>query len=70
MSSFCSSQLSATDIQALREIIIESGARTRVEELIDSRTSSALDALSHGGITPSGQALLTELAALSTRRSM
>ena len=70
MSSFGSSELKATDVEVLREIIIESGARSRVEELIDSRTSSALEALGHGGINPIGQALLTELAALSTRRSM
>ena len=70
MSSFGSSELKASDVEALREIIIESGARSRVEELIDSRTSSALEALGHGGINPVGQALLTELAALSTRRSM
>jgi geranylgeranyl diphosphate synthase type I len=70
MSSFGSSELNAKDVEALREIIIESGARARVEELIDSRTSSALEALGHGGINPIGQALLTELAALSTRRSM
>ncbi len=70
MNSFGSNDLSAADVEILREIITESGARTRVEELIDSRTSSALEALRHGGITPTGQALLTELAALSTRRSM
>ena len=70
MSSFGSSELKVSDVEVLREIIIESGARSRVEELIDSRTSSALEALGHGGINPVGQALLTELAALSTRRSM
>ena len=70
MASFGSSDLKSDDVEALREIIIESGARTRVEELIDSRTSSALEALEHGGINPIGHALLTELAALSTRRSM
>lgn len=70
MDTFGSSELSVTDVETLREIITDSGARSRVEELIDSRTSSALEALGHGGINPIGQALLTELAALSTRRSM
>lgn len=57
--------LDSEGVQALREIIIETGARDHVEELIEKLTLTALDALNREEIPPAAHALLSELASIA-----
>ena len=62
--------LSALEIEEVREIIKSSGARKWVEELIESLTSSARQAIEHGEIEPLAKQYLGDLADIVTRRSL
>jgi len=62
--------LSALEIEEVREIIKSSGALKWVEELIESLTSSARQAIEHGEIVPVAKTYLGELADIVTRRSL
>ena len=57
--------LDSEGVEALREIIIETGARDHVEELIEKLTLTALDALNREEIPPAAHALLNELASIA-----
>ncbi len=57
--------LDTEGVEALRAIIIETGARDHVEELIEKLTLTALDALNRDEIPPTAHALLTELASIA-----
>jgi geranylgeranyl diphosphate synthase type I len=52
-------------VNALREIIAETGARDHVEGLIDKLTLTALDALNRDEIAPNAHALLNELVTIA-----
>lgn len=57
--------LGSEGVDALRAIIIETGARDHVEELIEKLTLSALDALNRDEIPQPARALLSELASIA-----
>lgn len=61
--------LSAVDIERLRELISGSGAADDVEALITEHTTSALAALTHVDLEPAGRAALLSLAEAATSRS-
>ena len=62
-------ELDIAHIDALRQIITETGALAELESIIATMTSKAHDALSHGGITPEAKALLDQMAIAATQRS-
>lgn len=62
--------LSASEIEAAREIMKDSGALKWVEDLIESLTSSAREAIEHGEIEPLAKQYLGDLADIVTRRSL
>jgi len=62
--------LTSAQVQRLQEIIIETGAVSHIESMIEEFTSTSLSALNHGGISPVGKGLLTELAILATSRKI
>jgi geranylgeranyl diphosphate synthase type I len=57
--------LDSEGVEALREVIVETGARDHVEELIEKLTLAALDALNRDDIPQSAHALLSELASIA-----
>ncbi|HEX5771137.1 MAG TPA: polyprenyl synthetase family protein [Nocardioidaceae bacterium] len=60
--------LDAAEVDVLRRIIEDSGAHTRVEEMIDELTARCLDALAAAPVTASAKAVLRELATAATQR--
>ena len=58
-------RLDPDGVEALRTIIIETGARDHVEDLIEKLTLTALDALNRDEISPAAHALLNELASIA-----
>ena len=62
-------QLTAADIDELREIIDTSGALARTEQRIAEQTQVALDALTHVSFANSADEVLAELAHAATNRS-
>jgi geranylgeranyl diphosphate synthase type I len=69
-SNFGDPNLSSEQINLLQEIIISTGAVSHIESMIEELTDTSLAALKHGGITPAGINLLTELAILATNRKI
>jgi geranylgeranyl diphosphate synthase type I len=61
--------LSADEIEEIRELITRTGAVKVVEDLIDGLLSNALTAANSAGIAPSARELLIELASSAIRRS-
>jgi geranylgeranyl diphosphate synthase type I len=57
-----------TDVARLRELISESGADQRVEEMIAVREAAALDALRYAPIDPAARRALSQLARTATHR--
>jgi geranylgeranyl diphosphate synthase type I len=57
--------LDSEGVMALSEIIVETGARDHVEELIEKLTLTALDALNRDDISQTAHALLSELASIA-----
>lgn len=62
--------LTTEQVANLQEIIISTGAASHIEIMIKELTDTSLLALKHGGITPVGVQLLTELAILATNRKI
>lgn len=62
--------LNSEQIAKLQAIIIETGAQSHIESMIEELTQSSLSALTHGGISPVGKGLLTQLAVLATSRKI
>lgn len=58
-------RLDTEGVEALRTIIIETGARDHVEDLIEKLTLTALDALNRDEIPQTAHALLSELASMA-----
>jgi len=58
-------RLDSEGVEALRTIIIETGARDHVEDLIEKLTLTALDALNRDEIPQTAHALLSELASIA-----
>jgi geranylgeranyl diphosphate synthase type I len=56
------------DVDAVRSVLMDTGAVDRVEELISVRTEQALAALDGSAVTPSAQQALTDLAVAATAR--
>jgi geranylgeranyl diphosphate synthase type I len=61
--------LSADEIEEIRELITRTGAVKVVEDLIDGLLSNALTAANSAEIAPSARELLIELASSAIRRS-
>lgn len=61
---------SDVDVDALRSIIVDTGALARCEEMIDSLRSEALASLHSSAITPSIRATLEEMALVATERKL
>jgi geranylgeranyl diphosphate synthase type I len=66
---FGKSDLDITGVEALREIIVETGALAEVEKLIEEMTFNAHQALNSGEIEPRAKAMLDQMAVAATRRS-
>ena len=62
--------LTPSMISDLQQVITDTGATSHIETLIEELTSTSLSALNHGGISPVGKQLLTELAILATDRKI
>lgn len=60
--------LTADDVDELRGIIEDSGARAQVEEVIGHLADRAVDALRSADVDPGAREVLTELAAAATQR--
>ena len=67
---FGDANLTSAQVQMLQEVIIETGAVSHIESMIEEFTSTSLSALNHDGITPIGKQLLAELAILATSRKI
>ena len=65
---FGSNELQITEINTMRQIIIDTGALDELESMIQEMTLSAHNALIGDGITPSGVTLLEEMAVAATKR--
>ncbi|WP_309111247.1 polyprenyl synthetase family protein [Saccharothrix sp.] len=61
--------LTAADAERLREVIRATGARERVEQMIQARANRALAALRTAPVTAAARHALTDLVALATRRA-
>lgn len=61
--------LESSQIQSLRQIIVDTGALIELETVIEEMTFKAHKALTTGGITPEAVALLDEMAVAATQRS-
>jgi len=61
--------LNLAEIENLREVIIDSGAKTHVEDLIEKLAEEALDAIERNEISPEAKNLLIELVSIATKRS-
>jgi geranylgeranyl diphosphate synthase type I len=67
---FGAKNFSSDGIEELREVIIATGARQHVEDLIEKLTSTALDALNREEISDNPRALLVELAKTAVQRTL
>ena len=66
---FGRTELDLTQIKLMREIIVESGALSELESLIEQMTSNARSALTRGGITEPAVSLLDEMSVVATSRN-
>jgi len=62
--------LDSAGVEALREVIEDTGARAATEELIDQKLERSLAALDLGDIEPEARSVLAGLAYAATRRSV
>ena len=62
--------LSAAQVDDLRGIIARSGAQQQVEDVIAALTERALTVLDDAALRPEADAVLRELAAAATQRSV
>jgi geranylgeranyl diphosphate synthase type I len=62
--------LTDAEVADLRRVIDESGAHADVERRIDELTARSLDALDEAPVTPAARAVLRELAAAATQRTL
>jgi geranylgeranyl diphosphate synthase type I len=62
--------LDAFGVEAMQQVLVETGAVRRVEELIALRTDEALRALDAAPVTAEAVEVLRELAVAATRRSL
>jgi len=62
--------LSERDIIILQEIIIETGAQSHIESMINKLAKNSLDALTYEGFSEEGKKLLTDLVQISTNRKI
>ena len=62
-------QLDLTQIESMREIIVQTGALANLEVLIEEMTLKARTAIKHGEITPQADSLLDEMAVAATSRN-
>ena len=63
------SDLTEIEIESLREAILNSGAVTHIEDLIEKLSESALDAIESEEISQVGKELLTQMVSLVTKRN-
>jgi geranylgeranyl diphosphate synthase type I len=62
--------LGEADVDELRAIIEDSGARAQVEEVIGHLAGRAVEALRAADVDPQAEVVLTELAAAATQRTV
>jgi geranylgeranyl diphosphate synthase type I len=63
-------RLDTEGVEALREIIIETGARDHVEGLIDKLTLTALDSLNRDEIPENAHTLLSDLVTIAIAKNV
>ncbi|MDH6122551.1 polyprenyl synthetase family protein [Kitasatospora sp. GAS204B] len=61
--------LGTAQLDELREILVRSGARTRVEEMIDERATAARTALTRAALPPQAAGALADLVAAAAERT-
>lgn len=62
-------KLGTDDIGGLAEVILDSGAPTHVEALIEKLAEQALDAIDREELTTQARKLLTEMVSIVTKRA-
>jgi geranylgeranyl diphosphate synthase, type I len=62
-------ELDAGDVDRWRQLIIDTGATVRIEQMISDRVTTACAALGHGGLSPFVRDTLTDLAVRFTDRA-
>ena len=62
--------LALAGVEQMQQVLVDTGAVRRVEELIERRTEQALDALESAPVTPAAIDVLRELAVAATTRSV
>ena len=62
-------ELTSDQISQLQEVIIKTGAVSKVETMISEFTEQALTALNHSGLSTVGKNLLTAMASIATKRN-
>ena len=62
-------ELNSEGITALQQIILDSGAKDKIEKLIEELTEKSIAAIASPEFSEEGQQLLTELAHIATKRS-
>ena len=62
-------ELDGGDVDRWRQLIIDTGAAVRIEQMIGDRVTAACAALSHGGLSPFVRDALTDLAVRFTDRA-
>ncbi|MCW2587183.1 MAG: polyprenyl synthetase, partial [Frankiales bacterium] len=62
--------LDPAGVEALREVLVATGAVDRVEQLITSRTDEALTALDAAPVSADAREVLAELAVAATARAV
>jgi geranylgeranyl diphosphate synthase type I len=61
--------LDAAGVEALRDVLLDTGAVDRVERMIDERLEQALAALDTAPLAPEATEVLRELATAATARA-
>ena len=61
--------LNSKEIESLREVITESGAKVHVEDLIEKLSEEALDAIDRNEISKDARKMLIDLVSIVTKRS-
>ncbi len=62
--------LSEDQVRQIQEIIIDTGAQSHIESMIEQLAQSAQTALTFEGVSPVGKELLTQLVNLATKRKI
>jgi geranylgeranyl diphosphate synthase type I len=67
---FGQTDLDSEGVATLQQIILDTGAKARLEEMIEQLTEQSLAAIKSPEISEGGKELMNELASIATKRSM